>query len=156
VPLYSGFMYAAVGSYMVSAWKLLDLKLTNHPSYTVSLLVCLALYLNFFTNHYIYDLRMFLFVIVFLVFYKTNVWYTVRTKQYRMPLVISFFLIGFFVWVAENIATYLSAWKYPGQLHEWHVVSIQKITSWFLLVIICFIVVAYLKHFKKQDVSEGV
>ena len=153
VPLYSGFMYAAVGSYIAQAWKIFRLELTNHPSYKVSIILCSLIYLNFFTNHYIYDFRLFLFLAICIVYYKTYVHFTVRIKQYRMPLILSFALIGFFVWIAENIATFYGAWKYPGQIHEWHVISFHKITSWFLLVIICFIVVAGLKHFKKQKTT---
>jgi uncharacterized membrane protein YoaT (DUF817 family) len=148
VPLYSGFMYAAVGSYVAHAWKIMKLRLVDHPSYKASVMLCVAIYLNFFTNHFIYDFRIFLFVAIFILYYKTNVFYTITTKEYRMPLIISFMLIGFFVWIAENMATFYGAWKYPGQIHEWNMVSFHKITSWFLLVIICFIVVAYLKHFK--------
>ncbi len=150
VPLYSGFMYAAVGSYIAYAWKMFKLRLTDHPSYRLSILLCSLIYLNFFTNHFIPDMRWILFVFIFIVYFKTMVHFTIRIKEYKIPLVLSFILIGFFVWVAENIATYLGAWKYPGQLHEWHVVSFNKITSWFLLVIICFIIVAYLKHFKRK------
>lgn len=150
VPLYSGFMYAAVGSYIAHAWKVLKLRLTNHPSYTSSLIVCFFIYLNFFTNHFIWDYRILLFIAIFIFYYKTFVHFTISTKEYKMPLTVSFLLIGFFVWIAENIATFYGAWKYPGQIHEWHIVGLHKITSWFLLVIICFIIVAYLKHFKKQ------
>lgn len=39
VPLYSGFMYAAVASYMIQAWRLLDLRLTGFPSWRVSLVL---------------------------------------------------------------------------------------------------------------------
>jgi uncharacterized membrane protein YoaT (DUF817 family) len=154
VPLYSGFMYAAVGSYIAHAWKVLNLRLTNHPSYTSSLILCFFIYLNFFTNHFIWDYRILLFVAIFALYYKTFVHFTIRVKEYKMPLVLSFLLIGFFVWVAENIATFYGAWKYPGQIHEWHVVGIQKISSWFLLVIISFIIVAYLKYFKKHSIKK--
>ena len=67
-----------------------------------------------------------------------------------MHLNVAFVLIAFFIWVAENISTYLGAWKYPDQIHAWNTVSTQKVTSWFLMVIISFILVAYLKHFKKE------
>lgn len=30
VPLYGGFMYAAVGSYVCRSWRLLDLSLTGY------------------------------------------------------------------------------------------------------------------------------
>jgi uncharacterized membrane protein YoaT (DUF817 family) len=63
-----------------------------------------------------------------------------------MPVIIGFLCIGFFVWIAENIGTFVGAWTYPNQTHVWDVVSLHKITSWFLLVIICFIIVAYLMH----------
>lgn len=155
VPLYSGFMYASVGSYIAQAWKQFKLELVDHPSYKVSVILCALIYLNFFTNHYIYDYRWFLFLAILVVYFKTRVLFTIRVKQYKMPLIISFILIGFFVWVAENMATFYGAWKYPGQIHEWHLVSFQKITSWFLLVIICFIVVAYLKHFKKSIITTS-
>lgn len=149
VPLFSGFMYAAVGSYIAHAWRMFKLRLVRPPLYSVSLMLCFFIYLNFFTNHYIYDYRLFLFAAIFIIYYRTDVYFTPRLTEYRMPLGVSFLLIGFFVWIAENIATFYGAWKYPGQIHAWEVVSFQKITSWFLLVIICFIVVSYLKHFKE-------
>ncbi len=150
VPLYSGFMYAAVGSYIAHAWKIMKLRLENHPSYTASLVLCFFIYLNFFTNHFILDYRPLLFVIIFAFYFKTKVYFTIRVREYSMPLSLSFLLIAFFVWIAENMAIFFGAWQYPGQIHEWHAVSLQKITSWFLLVIISFIIVAYLKHFKKE------
>lgn len=33
VPLFSGFMYAAVGSYIIQAWRLFDLRIRHHPPY---------------------------------------------------------------------------------------------------------------------------
>src|SRR3989338_6715309 len=33
VPLYSGFMYAAIGSYISQAWKIFKLELTNYSKY---------------------------------------------------------------------------------------------------------------------------
>ncbi len=154
VPLYSGFMYASVGSYIAGAWKTLKLRLVNPPSYALSIILCFFIYLNFFTNHFIPDLRWLLFIAIIVLYYRTTIYFTPREKEYWMPLTLGFFLTGFFVWVAENIATYLGAWKYPGQIHEWHVVGFQKITSWFLLVIICFIVVAHLKHIKATMVQK--
>lgn len=149
VPLYSGFMYAAVGSYIVSAWKVLKLHIEHHPSYKASIAVCVLIYLNFFTNHFFYDIRVFLFIAICFLYYRTTVYFTPRQTEYHMPLLVGFALIGFFVWIAENISTFYGAWLYPNQLRVWEAVSLHKITSWFLLVIICFIVVASLKHFKE-------
>lgn len=149
VPLYSGFMYASVGSYIAHAWKVFDLKLSHAPKYLYGVILGALIYLNFFTNHYIYDYRIFLILGVFTMYFRTMVSFTPRQKTYRMPLSASFVLIASFVWIAENIGTFYGAWLYPSQVHAWQVVSLQKITSWFLMVIICFIVVAYLKHVKQ-------
>jgi uncharacterized membrane protein YoaT (DUF817 family) len=155
VPLYSGFMYAAVGSYISQAWKIFKLELENYHHYLLSVLLCLLIYLNFFTNHFIYDFRLFLIIAVFILFWKTKVHYTVTTIARKMSLNMSFIYIAFFIWLAENISTYLGAWKYPDQVHEWTLVSTQKVTSWFLMVIISFILVAYLKHFKKDVLKKS-
>ena len=150
VPLYSGFMYASIGSYIAHAWKGFNLKLVNYPPYIYSIVLGLLIYLNFFTNHFIYDIRLFLIAALFILYRKTWVEFTPRPlgKTYRMPLGLSFVLIAFFVWIAENIGTFYGAWQYPSQIHAWEIVSFHKITSWFLMVIISFIIVAYLKHVK--------
>ncbi|EEM82841.1 hypothetical protein bthur0011_31740 [Bacillus thuringiensis serovar huazhongensis BGSC 4BD1] len=67
-----------------------------------------------------------------------------------MPLVLSFFLIGFFIWIAENIATFFGAWQYPNQREAWSLVHLSKISSWFLLVVISIMIVTQLKHLKES------
>lgn len=148
VPLFSGFMYAAVGSYIAQAWRILDLKLEHAPSYFWSVILCAAIYVNFFTDNFLPDARLILIPIVFLFFARTDVAFVVTDKVRRMPLALAFCLIAFFIWIAENISTFYGAWKYPDQVHIWTVVSTNKITSWFLLVILSFIIVSYLKHYK--------
>ena len=39
VPLFSGFMYAAVGSYIIQAWRLLRMRVEHHPPYWMAGLV---------------------------------------------------------------------------------------------------------------------
>ena len=150
VPLFSGFMYAAVGSYIAQAWRILKLELEEPPSYFWSIVFCVCIYLNFFTNHFIPDLRILLIPAVFLFFARTSVSFTVTDKVRSMPLALGLCLTAFFIWIAENISTFYGAWQYPSQAHVWAVVSTNKITSWFLLVILSFIIVSYLKHYKKE------
>jgi uncharacterized membrane protein YoaT (DUF817 family) len=150
VPLYSGFMYASVASYLCQAWRRLKVELIKWPSFWVVVTLATAIYLNFFTHHYWIDIRWWLAVLVIIVFWKSWVSYEVNATRYRMPLALSFVLIGFFVWIAENIATYLGAWNYPNQTETWSLVSLGKVSSWVLLVIVSFLIVATLKIVKRK------
>ncbi len=154
VPLYSGFMYAAVGSYISQAWKILKLELTHYNQYGLSIVLGSLIYLNFFTNHFVYDIRYFLLIGISVFFWKTRIYFTITNQRRWMPMNLGFALVAFFIWIAENISTYWGAWKYPDQIDAWSVVSIHKIISWFLMVIISFILVAYLKHVKQERVKK--
>ncbi|MDB5265108.1 MAG: hypothetical protein JWN64_679 [Parcubacteria group bacterium] len=151
VPLFSGFMYAAVGSYISQSWNVMKLELKGYSNYTLSAVLGILIYINFFTNHYIYDFRLFLIAAIFILFWKTRVYFTALHNRRWMPLNVAFVLIAFFIWIAENVSTYFGAWQYPDQVHQWTLVSSQKITSWFLMVIISFILVAYLKHVRRES-----
>ncbi len=153
VPLYSGFMYSAIGSYMMQAWKVHNLELKKYPPYSWMLILCAAIYINFFTNHFVYDIRYILIPAVFFVFWGTRVYFTTTARRW-MPLSVAFLLIAFFIWIAENISSFFGAFQYPDQVHVWNAVSTGKITSWFLMVIISFIIVAYLKHYKKDILHQ--
>lgn len=149
VPLYSGFMYAAVASYMCQAWRVLRLELIGYPSYRLSVPLAAAGYLNFFTHHFLPDFRWPIIAAVFVIFRHARVRFTPWKQCRTMPLVLSFALIGFFIWLAENFCTYLGAWVYADQRGVWRVVSFQIISSWFLLTIVSFIIVANLKHARR-------
>lgn len=148
VPLYSGFMYAAVASYMMQAWRLFELELRHYPRYRHTLPLAAAIYLNFFTHHFIGDLRWWLAGLLVIVFARTEVSFRPHRLRLRMPLLLAFLLIGCFVWIAENLSTLLGAWVYPNQHHGWRIVHVGKISSWTLLVVITLILVADLKHYK--------
>ena len=149
VPLFSGFMYASVASYLCQAWRRLNVTLIHWPASSHTLPLVTAIYLNFFTEHFLLDLRWLLVALIVVLFWRTRVEFGTGTLRTRMPLTPAFLLIGFFIWVAENIATRLGAWQYPHQQAGWHLVHWQKISSWSLLCILTFIIVAQLKHFKE-------
>ncbi|GAB6256725.1 hypothetical protein PSKAS_22470 [Peribacillus sp. N1] len=71
-----------------------------------------------------------------------------------MPIALSFVLIGFFIWIAENIATFFGAWEYPNQTVAWSLVHLGKVSSWLLLVIVSFLIVATLKQVKGKDSTK--
>jgi uncharacterized membrane protein YoaT (DUF817 family) len=151
VPLYSGFMYASVASYLCQAWRRLNVELVKWPPFLVVVPLAAAIYLNFFTHHFWIDVRWYLSVLVIIVFWKSWVTYDVNGTTYRMPLALSFVLIGFFIWIAENIATYFGAWEYPNQTDAWSLVHLGKVSSWLLLVIVSFLIVATLKQVKVKN-----
>lgn len=150
VPLFSGFMYAAVGSYMIQAWRLLDLRIDHHPPYWMAWLVACLVYANFFTHHFIGDYRWYIAAVALGLYARTIVIFRPLDRERRMPLLVAFVLIGFFIWLAENISTFFSIWSYPDQLGAWSVVHVAKWSSWSLLVIMTFTIVANLKHIKER------
>lgn len=150
VPLFSGFMYAAVGSYMIQAWRILDLRIDHHPPYWMAWIVALLVYANFFTHHFIGDYRWYITALALGLYARSVVTFRPLDRDRRMPLILAFVLIGFFIWLAENISTFFSIWSYPDQLGAWSVVHVAKWSSWSLLVIMTFTIVANLKHIKKR------
>ena len=141
VPLFSGFMYAAVGSYIARSWRVMNLRFAPYPRRRWTAIFAAAIYINFFTHHYMWDMRWALFICLCILYGRTTVWYVISKRQHRMPLLLGFFLVSLFIWIAENIATSMHIWLYPDQTIHWHMVSPQKIGSWLLLMIISFIFV---------------
>ena len=153
VPLYSGFMYASVGSYVCQAWRWFDLKITHWPGMVYATAISILIYANFFTLHYLPDVRWYITPLLIIVFWKTKVQFTTNGHQRSMPLVVSFLLIGFFIWVGENMATFLGAWKYASQHEGWKMVSLGKISSWFLLIVLSIVIIAQLKLARERAVN---
>ena len=137
-------MYAAVGSYVCQAWRRFDLRITGYRARATACVAGLV-YLNFFTSHLVADVRGVLALALLVVTRRTWVHFTVGRRRYAMPLALSFALIGFFLWVAENAATLLRAWQYPSQESVWTLVHAAKLGSWSLLVVVSVILVAAVK-----------
>lgn len=58
-----------------------------------------------------------------------------------MPLLLGFVLVSLFIWLAENIGTATRVWLYPNQAAGWSPVSAAKLGSWFLLMIVSYVLV---------------
>lgn len=144
VPLFTGFMYAAVGSFMARCWRLFDFRFTHHPPLWALSLLAATIYVNFFTHHYVWDARYLLFAATFLLFGRCWIYYRVWKVHRRMPLLLAAVLTAFFIYLAENVGTFTAAWVYPNQRDGWHLVPLAKMGSWFLLMIISYALVAAL------------
>jgi uncharacterized membrane protein YoaT (DUF817 family) len=142
VPLFSGFMYASIGSYLARAWRLFDFRFSRHPPLWSVQLLALAIYANFFAHHYVIDLRVVLFAAATLLFGRTWIYYRIHYKYRRMPLLLGLFLVALFIWIAENLGTLTRTWLYPHQMTGWSAVALGKLGSWFLLLLISYALVA--------------
>jgi uncharacterized membrane protein YoaT (DUF817 family) len=146
VPLFSGFMYSCIGSYLCRAWTLFHLEFNAHPPTLWLVALSAAIYANFFLHHYIPDMRWALFIAAALLFARTRV-YFINWKSTRwMPLLLGLILVTAFIWMAENVGTFTKTWLYPHQRSAWSVVSFGKFGSWFLLLIISYTLVALIKR----------
>jgi uncharacterized membrane protein YoaT (DUF817 family) len=142
VPLFTGFMYASVGSYIARAWRLFDFRFTCHPSLWGLSLLALGIYTNFFAHHYVADARLLLFVLTVALFGRCWIHFKVWRVYRSMPLLLGFGMVALFIWLAENIGTFTAVWIYPSQRFGWSLVSLGKLGAWFLLMIISYVLVA--------------
>jgi uncharacterized membrane protein YoaT (DUF817 family) len=154
VPLFSGFMYAAVGSYIARITRIFDMRYSHYPPLWTTLLLAGAIYVNFFAHHFTLDIRYALFAATALLFLRTTVHYRVFRVRHRMPLLVGFLLVALFIWLAENIGTWSRAWLYPGQADAWTPVSIQKLGAWYLLMIISFVLVTLVHRPQPLDAGK--
>ncbi|QNI35731.1 DUF817 domain-containing protein [Edaphobacter albus] len=143
IPLFSGFMYSSVGSYLARTTRILDMRYTHYPNKKFTLVLAALIYLNFFTHHFLPDMRALLFLLVAIAFGRTWVYYRPYRRIHRMPLLLGFCLVAFFIWIAENVGTFATIWVYPHQQNGWHFVHFEKYGAWFLLMIISFILVSF-------------
>jgi uncharacterized membrane protein YoaT (DUF817 family) len=151
VPLFSGFMYASVGSYIARVWRIFDFRFEPYPHSPWPQILAVAIYINFFAHHWLPDVRLALFAAMTMLFWRTRVYFTVWRRPRWMPLLVGWFLVATFIWLAENLGTFARAWTYPGQEHEWHPVTPMKLGAWYLLMYISFVLVAAVHEPRRRE-----
>lgn len=142
VPLFSGFMYAAVGSFIVRSWRIMDFRFVRFPPIWIQIVQAVLVYVNFFSHHWLPDVRLGLFVASALIYEPCMLYYRPDRAKRSMPLLLGLVLVALFIWFAENLGTFARAWVYPGQEDGWHPVSLARLGSWYLLTLISFVLVA--------------
>jgi uncharacterized membrane protein YoaT (DUF817 family) len=142
VPLFTGFMYAAIGSYLMRIWGLLKFQFRAHPPLWALCVLSVAIYVNFFTHHYLPDIRLLLMAATVALFGRCFIYYRPWRTYRRMPLLLGFVLVAVFIWFAENIGTFMGVWRYPAQRAAWHIVPVTKLEAWLLLMIVSYTLVA--------------
>ncbi|HEV7346376.1 MAG TPA: DUF817 domain-containing protein [Devosia sp.] len=153
VPLFSGFMYACVGSYMARTQRIFDITFTRYPPVWMTVVLAVAIYINFFSHHFIVDFRWLLLAAIIALYLPSILHYRVFRFRHRMPMLLAFLLVALFIWIAENIGTWSRAWIYPDQAQGWAMVSWSKLGSWYLLMLISVVLVTLVhppKAFRDQ------
>jgi uncharacterized membrane protein YoaT (DUF817 family) len=140
VPLFSGFMYAAVGSFIARTIRIFDMRFMRYPPMWLTGALAIAIYVNFFSHHYLPDIRYGLVAATIIIFWRVNIHFTTDRTTLSMPLTIAAFLAALFLWLAENIGTITGTWIYPSQ-KSWQMVSFGKLGSWYLLLYVSFVLV---------------
>lgn len=140
VPLFSGFMYASVGSYIARVIRIFHMQFAPYPPFWTTLLLAAAIYGNFFVQHFWLDIRLALFAATLLLFWRNRIWFFPGHLPRWMPLPVAAFLSAIFLWIAENIGTFTKTWASAGQ-HPFEMVSLAKLGSWYLLLYVSFVTV---------------
>lgn len=142
VPLFAGFLYSSVGSYIARAWRLLEFRFDAYPPIWMTAVLAGLAYFNFFTHHFVADIRWLLIGASILLFARCRLTFRTGRRDRTMPLLAGLFVVAFLIWIAENAGTYARAWVYPDQVEGWKLVSIQKFWAWYLLMILSFVLVS--------------
>lgn len=142
VPLFAGFMYSAVGSYIARAWRIFEFRFSSYPPLWATVVLVAGIYINFFTHHFLPDARWLLLATTLFLYRKVWIHFKVDKVYRRMPLLLGFGLVSLFIWIAENIATFTRVWIYPSQSDAWHLVPLTKLVAWFLLMMLSFVLVS--------------
>lgn len=146
VPLFTGFMYSAVGSYIARIWRLFDFRYDAYPPLWMTVALVIAIYINFFSHHFVPDLRWLLLGLTLWMFHRTTIHFCIVKTHRRMPLLLGWLLVSLFIWFAENIATLANIWIYPNQQDGWKLVPLAKLSSWFLLMLLSFVLVSLINR----------
>jgi uncharacterized membrane protein YoaT (DUF817 family) len=156
VPLFSGFMYSCIGSYICRAWRLFGFRFSRHPRRSRLVALSVAIYCNFFAHHFMPDLRWFLFAAAAALFGRTTVHFRVWHSYRSMPLLLGLLLVSLFIWFSENIGTFTRIWLYPSQRNGWSMVSLDKLGSWFVLLIISYTLVSLINTPREWPLTRPV
>ncbi len=154
VPLYTGFMYAAVGSYMARVVRLFDMEMAPFPPLWLHYGLAALVYINFFSHHFMIDIRYFLFAATIVLYGRTQIWFRVRRRWLWMPLPLAAFFSSFFLWIAENIGTATGTWLYSGQ-SAFEMVRFAKMGAWYLLLYVSFATVTLVVRVTPREGAEN-
>lgn len=156
VPLFTGFMYSAVGSYIARVWRIFEFEFSHYPAKPLTVLLVVGIYINFFSHHFIVDMRWVLLLLTGIMFWRTTIYFRIIKTPRKMPLLLGWLLVALFIWFAENIATYANIWIYPNQSIEWNMVPVAKLSSWYMLMLLSFVLITIINDVRVRSIEPGL
>ena len=144
VPLFTGFMYGTVGSFIARSIRVCHMRFEAYPPLWTTIGLAMLIYVNFFSHHFIPDLRLALFGLALVLYWRTKVWFRVDRTDRSMPFALSACLTAGFLWLAENVGVLTRTWVYPHarSASVLTLVPFSKFGAWLLLLIISFVCVS--------------
>ncbi|MGR3542553.1 MAG: DUF817 domain-containing protein [Hasllibacter sp.] len=137
VPLFTGFMYASVGSFIARALRLFDMRLAPYPPHWAAWALGAAIYVNFWSHHYVPDARWVLMALTLILFWRTRARLTLGARRLSVRLPLAALATAFLLWIAENVGTLSGTWRYAAQA-RWELVDLSKFGSWYLLLYVAW------------------
>lgn len=138
VPLFTGFMYASVGSYFSRSMRLYHARLEGYPTEWLTWVLAAAIYVNFYSHHFIWDARYVLIAATLILFGRTMIAGRIAKRRFRLPLVGLVLFATLLLFVAENVGTRTGTWTYGQDTR----VALAKAGSWYLLLYVALVQVA--------------
>ena len=140
VPLFVGFMYAAVGVCILRMLRIFQMRFDPFPPMPWVIALSALIYVNFFTQHIWVDIRAGLFAATLILFWRTRIWFQATARRrWWLPMLFSLFMSALGVWGAENLGTLTGTWLYEGQ-EQGEMVSLATLGSWYLFLCVALCV----------------
>ena len=105
VPLFSGVVYATVGSYIARVIRIFDMRFAPFPSFALTLGLAAAIHANFFAHHFMPDIRLALFLATVVLLRPHEDWFRIYDRHWWMPLPLAARLSALTLRIAEKVNT---------------------------------------------------
>ena len=115
------------------------------------MLLAIAIYVNFFSHHFLPDMRWLLFAWTLLLFGRVRIYFTVDRVQRWMPLIVAGAADGLLPVGGGECRHGDRNMALSRRAHGWQLVSLQKLGSWYLLLIISFVLVTIVNRPRPPD-----
>ena len=131
---------------MARVVRLFDIQFDRRIPVWASWILAIGAYANFFSDSFGFDGRWVLVAYSAVLFGPVSFWFRPDDRFRKMPMLLGFVLVALFIWIAENFGTFASAWVYPAQRQGWRMVPLSKMVSWYLLMMLSFVLVTAVRR----------